>query len=592
METITPVVLAIVLVAGGLAFFLYGMNVMSSGLEKMAGGKLEQALKKLTSNRFKALLLGAGITIALQSSSALTVMLVGLVNCGVMQIGQTVGIIMGSNIGTTFTAWLLSLMDVGSDNLFIAMLNPKNFSLVFALIGAFLILSGKTVRKKDIGNILVGFAVLMYGMKMMGDAVSPLADMPEFQQLLVAFKNPLFGVLIGAVVTGIIQSSAASVGILQTLASQTGMISYSMAIPIIMGQNIGTCVTALISSIGVNRNAKKVAIVHISFNLIGTIICLSLYMLADAMFQFAFSDMAIDSAGIALVHTIFNVATTLLLLPFTKMLEGIANKILPGDGKDEEETDPHEVMIDKRILTMPSVAISECEAASVRMAELAKDTLDLSLVLVDGYDEKIAKKVLKNEDILDRYEDQIGTSLVQVAAQALSEHDSQTCSRILRVINDFERLGDHAVNFEATAREIYEKKITFTPEAVRELNVLHSAVEEIVSNTFNVYANPGEYNPASIEPLEQVIDNLTKKIRSNHVKRLQKGQCSIETGFVLSDLLTNYERVSDHCSNIAVLMIETAHNTLDMHKYLNQLKFGNQTFIHDFEQYSEKYSLS
>ncbi len=591
METITPVVLAIVLVAGGLAFFLYGMNVMSSGLEKMAGGKLEQALKKLTSNRFKALALGAGITIALQSSSALTVMLVGLVNCGVMQIGQTIGIIMGSNIGTTFTAWLLSLMDVGSNNLFIAMLNPKNFSLVLALIGAFLILSGKTVRKKDIGNILVGFAVLMYGMKMMGDAVSPLADMPEFQQLLVAFKNPLFGVLIGAVVTGIIQSSAASVGILQTLASQTGMITYSMAIPIIMGQNIGTCVTALLSSIGVSRSAKKVAIIHISFNLIGTVICLSIYMLADAMFQFAFSDMAIDSAGIALVHTIFNVTTTLMLLPFTKLLEAIANKLLPGDGKEEEEADPHDVMIDKRILTMPSVAISECEAASIRMAAFAKETLALSLQLLDGYDEKIAKKVLKNEDILDRYEDQIGTTLVQVSAEALSEHDSQTCSRILRVINDFERLGDHAVNFEATAREIHEKKIAFTPEAVQELNVLHSAVEEILSNTFQVYENPEEHNPAAIEPLEQVIDNLTKKIRSNHVKRLQKGQCSIETGFVLGDLLTNYERVSDHCSNIAVLMIETAHNTLDMHKYLNQLKFGNQSFIDDFEQYSAKYSL-
>ncbi|MBR2913953.1 MAG: Na/Pi cotransporter family protein, partial [Oscillospiraceae bacterium] len=437
---ITQIVLALVIVAGGLAFFLYGMHIMSSGLEKMAGGKLEQALKKMTSNPFKSLALGAGITVALQSSSALTVMLVGLVNCGVMQIGQTIGVIMGSNIGTTFTAWLLSLMEVGTDNLIVAMLNPKYFSLVLALIGAFMILSGKSVRKKDIGNIMVGFAVLMYGMKMMGDAVSPLADMPEFQNLLVAFNNPIFGVFIGALVTGIIQSSAASVGILQTLASQTGQISYSMAIPIIMGQNIGTCVTALISSIGVSRNAKKVAIVHISFNLIGTAICLSLYLLADSIFQFTFSDLPVDSAGIALVHTVFNVTTTVILLPFMKLLEKIANLFLPN--KDEEpEKKSFDGIIDERLLATPSVAVSECEAASVRMALLAKDTLMMSLDLLTNYSDKKKEEILKNEDVLDNYEDQIGTTLVQVASKALSEHNSQICSRVLRVINDFERLG-------------------------------------------------------------------------------------------------------------------------------------------------------
>ncbi len=591
MENITPIVLAIIMVAGGLAFFLYGMNVMSSGLEKMAGGKLEQALKKLTSNRFNSLALGAGITIALQSSSALTVMLVGLVNCGVMQIGQTVGVIMGSNIGTTFTAWLLSLMDVGTDNLFIAMLNPKNFSLVLALIGAFLILSGKSVRKKDIGNILVGFAVLMYGMKMMGDAVSPLADIPEFQQLLVAFNNPLFGVLIGAVVTGIIQSSAASVGILQTLASQTGKISYSMAIPIIMGQNIGTCVTALISSIGVSRNAKKVAIVHISFNLIGTIICLSLYLLADSLFQFTFSDMPVDSAGIALVHTIFNVATTLLLLPFTKLLEKIANFFLPN--KDEEpEPAQDDIIVDRLLLETPSVALSECESASVRMAALAKETLFLAMGQLDNYDEAIAAQIVKNEDLLDDYEDKIGTGLVQISSQALSEHNSQTCSRILRVINDFERLGDHALNLLEVAKEIHEKQIRFTDEAQKEVEVLIGAIKEILENTFRVYENPDERAAADIEPLEQVIDNLARDIKANHVRRLQRGQCTIETGFVLIDLLTNCERVSDHCSNIAVLMIETAHNAFDTHKYLNQVKFGNKNFIDNYEKFSEKYRIS
>ncbi len=587
---ITQIVLALITVAGGLAFFLYGMNVMSSGLEKMAGGKLEHALKKLTSNRFKALALGAGITIALQSSSALTVMLVGLVNCGVMQIGQTVGIIMGSNIGTTFTAWLLSLMDVGTDNLFIALLNPKHFSLALALIGAFLILSGKSVRKKDIGNIMVGFAVLMYGMKMMGDAVSPLADMPEFQQLLVAFNNPLFGVLIGAVVTGIIQSSAASVGILQTLASQTGQISYSMAIPIIMGQNIGTCVTALISSIGVSRNAKKVAIIHVSFNLIGTIICLSLYMLADSMIQFTFSDMPIDSAGIALVHSIFNIATTVLLLPFTKFLEKIANFFLPGG--EENETAKDDLIVDERLLATPSVALSECREASARMAALAKDTLFAAMGLLTKYDEDVASQIVKNEDELDNYEDKIGTGLVQISSQALSEHDSQLCSCVLRAINDFERLGDHALNLVEVAKEIYDKKIVFTPNAQQEIAVLTNALHEILENTIAVYTNPDEAAAADIEPLEQVIDNLTKATKANHVKRLQKGQCTIETGFVLIDLLTNYERVSDHCSNIAVLMIETAHNAFDTHKYLNQVKFGNKNFIDNYEKYSAKYSIA
>ncbi len=592
MAGFTSVALAVIMVAGGLAFFLYGMNVMSSGLEKMAGGKLEQALKKLTSNRFKALLLGAGITIALQSSSALTVMLVGLVNCGVMQLGQTIGVIMGSNIGTTFTAWLLSLMDVGEGNFFIAMLNPKNFSLVFALIGAFLILSGKSVRKKDIGNIMVGFAVLMYGMKMMGDAVSPLADQPEFQQLLVAFNNPLFGVLIGAVVTGIIQSSAASVGILQTLASQTGQITYSMAIPIIMGQNIGTCVTALISSIGVSRNAKKVAIVHISFNLIGTIICLSLYMLADSLFQFAFSDMAIDSAGIALVHTIFNVATTIILLPFMNMLEKIANFFLPTQTEPEPEADPHDATIDKRLLAIPSVAVSESEAASFRMAALAKENLLLSLSLLEHYDEAVVAQVQQNEDILDRYEDQIGTCLVQISAQALSEHDSQTCSRILRIINDFERLGDHAVNFSDVAVEIHTQNVQFSPDAQEELRVLGEAVREILDLTFQLYENLDAEAAVEIEPLEEVIDDLTKAIKANHAKRLQKQICTINTGFVLGDLLNSYERVSDHCSNIAVLMIETAHNSMDMHKYLNQVKFGNQNFIERFEKYTAKYHIA
>ncbi len=584
------VILALIKVAGGLAFFLYGMHVMSSGLEKMAGGKLEQALKKMTSNPFKSLALGAGITVAIQSSSALTVMLVGLVNSGIMQIGQTVGVIMGSNIGTTFTAWLLSLMDISGDSLLLSLIKPENFSLVLALIGAFMIMSAKSVRKRDIGAIMVGFAVLMYGMKLMGDACKPLAEVPEFQNLLVAFNNPVFGVVIGAVVTGIIQSSAASVGILQTLAIQTGQITYGMAIPIIMGQNIGTCVTALISSFGVSRNAKKVAVIHISFNLIGTVVLLTLYLIADAVFQFAFSDLPVNAAGIAIVHSIFNVATTLLLLPFGKLLVKIANTLLPD--KEGEPAKKKNIMIDERLLATPSVAIIECQEASAKMAMLAKETLLMSVDLIGNYDEKAAKTVLQNEDKLDDYEDKLGTSLVQISAEALSEHNSQMASRILRAIGDFERLGDHAVNLVGIAEEIHTKKIQFTPEANKEISVLTGALKEILDNMCAVYESCDEAAAADIEPLEQVIDCLTKEIKANHVSRLQKGLCTIETGFVLMDLLTNYERVSDHCSNIAVSVIETSHSTFETHKYLNKVKFGNKNFNDNFEKFSEKYSIS
>ncbi len=582
-------ILDIITIAGGLAFFLYGMHVMSSGLEKMAGGKLEQMIRKLTSNPFKSLALGAGITVAIQSSSALTVMLVGLVNSGIMKIEQTIGIIMGSNIGTTFTAWLLSLMGV-EGNIWVSLLNPQYFSLVLALIGAFLIMSAKSVRKKDIGSIMVGFAVLMYGMKMMGDAVEPLADMPQFANLLVAFNNPLFGVLIGAVVTGVIQSSAASVGILQTLAIKTGAITYGMAIPIIMGQNIGTCVTALISSIGVSRNAKKVAVVHISFNLIGTIICLSLYMLADALFQFTITDMSINAAGIALVHSIFNIATTLILLPFTKLLVKIANWVLP-DKAEKPAAESTDAFIDKRLFATPSVAIEECHQASMRMAELAKDTALLSISLLRHYDESVAEQITTNENRLDEFEDRIGTSVVQLSLQAHSEHDSQIASRVLRAIGDFERLGDHAMNLISIAKEIHDKHIHFTAEAQAELKVLNDAINEVLDRMYEVYKNSDEAAAIEIEPLEQVIDELTRDIKANHIQRVKKRICTIEVGFVLNDLLTNYERISDHCSNIAVSVIETSHSAFDTHKYLNKIKFGNSAFNTSYEYFLEKYQL-
>lgn len=593
---VKDIVLACIMVIGGLAFFLYGMSVMSSGLEKMAGGKMEQALKKLTSNWWLSLILGTGITIVLQSSSSLTVMLVGLVNCGVMEVSQTVVVIIGANIGKTFTTWLLCLMGVDTEGpLWLSLLNPEYFSLIFALIGAVMMMAkgAPNSRKKDIGSILVGFAVLMYGMVLMKDAVEPLKDSPDFQQLLTKFDNPILGVIVGTVVTGVIQSSAASIGILQTLAENTGTITFGMAIPIIMGQNIGTCVTALISSFGVNRNAKKVAVIHIAFNVIGTVIFLTVYEVLDMIFGFAFSGWVINSVGIAIVHTVFNVLTTILLLPFAKWLEKIANFVLPdkGEATEAEEKHKHHTLLDKRLLTTPSVAVAECENASQRMSLLAMETVLMSISLITNYDEKVMKKVYKNEEKLDSYEDRIGSTLVQLSTQALSERDSQVSSRVLRAIGDFERLGDHAINIAQSAEEIHSNDLAFSENAQEEMKVLTGAITEILQNTHDVYKSQNEREAANIEPLEQVIDYLTRDIKANHVKRLQKGTCTIEMGFVLADLLNNYERVSDHCSNIAVSVIETSHNMFETHNYLSKVKFGNKNFNDNFEKYSEKYRI-
>ncbi|MDE5883924.1 MAG: Na/Pi cotransporter family protein [Oscillospiraceae bacterium] len=585
------IVLAVITVIGGLAFFLYGMNVMSSGLEKMAGGKLEQALKKLTSNTWLSLFLGTFITIVLQSSSSLTVMLVGLVNCGVMEVSQTVVIIIGANIGKTFTTWLLCLMGVDTAGpLWLSLLNPEYFSLIFALVGAILIMMSKNGRKKDIGSILVGFAVLMYGMVLMGDAVAPLKDSAEFQQLLTKFENPFLGVLVGTVVTGVIQSSAASIGILQRLADSSGAITFGMAIPIIMGQNIGTCVTAVISSFGVNRNAKKVGVIHIAFNIIGTVIFLTLYEVLDMIVKFAFSEWIINSVGIAIVHTVFNIATTILLLPFAKGLEKIANKVLPD--KNEEPVEEEHALLDKRLLTTPSVAVAECDEASRRMAKLAKETMLLSMSLLKEYDKKVAEKISKNEDKLDDYEDRIGTTLVQLTSQALSEHDSQVSSRVLRAIGDFERLGDHAINLADIAKEIHDKKLHFSESATKEMEVLTDAIEDILERAYRVYKTIDETAATDIEPLEQVIDYLTRDIKANHVRRLQNGTCTIETGFALADILNNFERISDHCSNIGVSVIETSHSMFGTHDYLNKVKFGNKNFNDNFEKFSHQYSIA
>ena len=579
-------IFSIFTLCGGLAFFLYGMNVMSSSLEKIAGGRLERTLKKMTSNPFKSLLLGAGITIAIQSSSAMTVMLVGLVNSGVMELGQTIGVIMGSNIGTTLTAWILALTGIESESVWMNLLKPENFSPLLALIGIILIMGSKKQRRRDIGRIMVGFAVLMYGMELMKDAVSPLADSPQFSSILTAFNNPLLGVLVGAVFTGIIQSSAASVGILQALAL-TGSITYGMAIPIIMGQNIGTCVTALLSSIGVNRNAKRVAVVHISFNIIGTVVCLILFYGGDTIFHFAIMDQAINALNIALCHSIFNIFTTALLLPFSKQLERIAVLLVRNDTKNDSVA-----FLDSRLLRTPGVAISECASLAGQMADLAQENVKLAIAQLTSFQPARESEIEANEEKLDIYEDHLGHYLVEASRKGLSTENSRTTSKLLHSIGDFERIGDHAKNILDSARELHEKDLTFSPEAQQELDVLTRAVTDILSTATEAYKANDAALAVTVEPLEETIDQLSEEIRLRHIHRLQQGVCTIQMGFILSDLLTNYERIGDHCSNLAICVIETQDKDLNPHEYLHDLKRGgNSDFSVSFQSALSRYAL-
>ena len=560
-------IFSVLMLVGGLAFFLYGMNVLSESLEKMAGGKLQGILEKMTSNRFKSLMLGALITAAIQSSSAVTVMLVGLVNSGIMQLGQTIGVLMGSNIGTTATAWILSLGGIDSDNMWVKLIKPENFTLVFAMVGILLLMTAKNQKKKDIGNILVGFAILIYGMKMMGDAVKPLSESEEFRQVLLAFENPFFGVLMGTVVTAIIQSSSASVGILQTL-TDTGVIRYSVALPIIMGQNIGTCVTAVISSIGVNKNAKRVAVVHMAFNLIGTAVCLVLYCIFDYVLTLPLLDAFIDRPGVAICHTLFNVFTTILLFPFIKQLEKLAKFVV----KDTEEKEKY-AFIDERLLNTPSVAIYECNVITQEMAGMAKETIERAIALVDVYSEEEAERVKKMENKLDYYEDELGTFLVKLSAKELSEADSRQISKLLHTIGDLERISDHAVSIVLAAKEMKEKAAKFSAHAMQEIDTLKSAILEILEITMKSYKDNDTELARKVEPLEQVIDRLIEKIRHRHIARLKDGRCTIEHGIILSDLLSDLSRVSDHCSNIAVATIEVDRNQFETHQYLKKVKY-------------------
>lgn len=579
---------------GGLALFLYGMNVMGGGLEKVSGGKLERILERLTSNPLKAVLLGAGVTAVIQSSSATTVMLVGFVNSGIMKLSQAIGIIMGANIGTTATSWLLSLTGIESDNFFISMLKPTSFSPILAVIGVIMIMSKKSDRRKDVGEILIGFAVLMFGMETMSSAVKPLADVPEFTGILTKFSNPLLGVLAGAVLTAVIQSSSASVGILQAL-SVTGAFTYGSVIPIIMGQNIGTCVTAILSAVGANKGAKRTACVHLYFNIIGSVLFLALYMVLNAVFHFSFADETVGVAGIAAIHSIFNVFATLLLLPFTKGLEKLAYLTIPVDESELSQKGEEEEfkILDSRFLATPNFAIEQCVTVTKQMAEFTRDTLVTAKNLFTEYSEEAAEKVEKQENLIDKYDDKLSAYLTQLNSQNLSYRDSQMVSTLMHSINDFERIADHAVNLMEIIRKMNKKEIEFSAKAKREMEVFGNAVEDILDRSVRAFVESDMELALTVEPLEEVIDDLNKEVKKRHIKRLRKGKCTIDLGLVLADVAANYERVADHCSNLAVYMIQMEDNSIEAHEYVNTL---TEEIREQFEQmqetYREKYQLS
>ncbi len=578
---------SVIKLLGGLAFFLYGMTIMSDGLEKSSNGKIDKYLKSITKNRFMALAFGAFMTIAVQSSSAVTVMLVGLVNSGIMQFGQTIGVLMGSNVGTTLTAWILSLAGLESDNVWMNLLKPKNFSPIFALVGILMIMSAKKQKTKSTGSVLVGFAILMTGMEFMSDAMEPLADMPEFASLLTAFTNPVLAVLVGAGFTGVIQSSAASVAILQAL-SLTGGITYEMAIPIIMGQNIGTCVTAVISSIGVSRNAKKVSVVHLSFNIIGTLIGLIAYAIANYIFHVPFFTEQISPFMIAVVHSIFNIATTIILLPFVKQLEQLANLIIPDVEKEENPT----VLLDDRLLTVPSLAVKESFDVIVDMCKVSKDAFMKATAMLGSYTEEKAEEIIAMENKLDNYEDELGTYMMKVSKIGVSDDDSKTVAKILHTIDDFERIGDHAVNVMEVAQELFEKEKNFSEEAKGYIAKLNEAVYELLDNTATAFETNDLELASTVEPLEEVIDHLIQKVKKRHIKRLQDGDCTIKLGFALNDLLTSYERVADHCSNVAVTVIEAQHGTYGTHEYLGSVKYSDDgDFDRQYQEYKERFKI-
>lgn len=570
---------------GGLSLFLFGMNLMGNSLEKCAGSSLKVLLSKLTSRKILGFLTGLGVTAVIQSSSATTVMVVGFVNSGLLSLRQAIGVIMGANVGTTVTAWILSLTGLDGESFFIRLLEPTSFSPVLALIGVGLTMMAKSERKKDVGMILLGFAVLMFGMDTMSGAVAGLQDVPEFQSIFLMFTNPVLGVLAGAILTAIIQSSSASVGILQAL-SATGQVTYGAAIPIIMGQNIGTCVTAMISSVGANKNAKRAAVVHLLFNIIGTCVWLSVFYLINAVVHFDFVGNSIDQLGIAVVHTTFNVLCTALLFPFSGLLEKLACRLVRDDKVPEQIQ-----ILDERLLSTPPVAIGRCQEVAETMARISMDALRTGCRLIEHYDAKEAQAVRETEKEADQYEDMLGTYLVKLGRENLSERDNRQVSKLLHIIGDFERISDHAVNVVESAEEMRSKGLHFSLQAKQELNVLTSAVGEIMDLSLDAFLKDDPDLAVKVEPLEQVVDTLKEQLRNRHILRLQRGECTIELGFVWSDLLTDLERVADHCSNIAGCVIEMSHGSLDVHEYLDYIKGGSIAFQRAYNAYARKYAL-
>lgn len=580
---------------GGLAIFLYGMDLLGEGLTGASGGKLEKILEKLTSSPVKAVLLGAGVTAVIQSSSATTVMVVGFVNSGIMKLSQAVGVIMGANIGTTITSWILSLTGIESSNIFISLLKPTSFSPVLAAVGIVFLMFLKKDSLKNPGKIMIGFALLMYGMDAMSSSVAPLAKVPQFASILTAFSNPVLGMLAGMLFTAIIQSSSASVGILQALCS-TGILSYATALPIIMGQNIGTCVTALLSSIGATKNGKRAAIIHLYFNVIGTVTFMIVFYALNAVIHFSFLNLTAQEFGIAVIHTAFNIITTAYLLPLRKVLEKLAYATIKLDDNEKRIMDSRSgnefALLDDRFLEAPSLAVEHCKQVINKMADISRESLFISMSLIGGYDEEQALRVGELETRADKYEDALGTYIMKISTKNLKKEDSEMLNVMLHCIGDFERISDHACNICDSARELQQKNMQFSPKAETELDILSSAVREAVDISFDAFKSNNKNEADKVEPLEELIDTLAVELKARHIRRLREGKCTIELGFAHSDILNNLERVADHCSNIAVDVIQSDQSEFDAHEYLDRIKNkDNQQFAKDYKAYKDKYRL-
>ena len=572
---------------GGLAFFLYGIYVMSAGLEKIAGGKLEKILKTMTSSPTKGLVLGAAITAIIQSSSAVTVMLVGLVNSGIMKLSQAIGVIMGSNIGTTITAWILSLSGIQSTNVVVRMFKPESFTPILALVGVLMIFAAKSNKNKNVGSVFLGFSILMTGMIFMSTSMEPLSHSEKFINLMTLFNNPIFGVLVGTVITAIIQSSAASVGMLQALVMKVDM-TYSMALPIIMGQNIGTCITAIISSVGVNSNAKKVAVVHVTFNIIGTVIFLCIFELGKLLFNIPILSQNINPAGVAILHSTFNIATTIMLFPFIKQLENIANHLVKDTKTKKEEV----VFLDERLLLSPELATIEVNQKVIEMAKLVKNNVLYATKQLKNFQPRKADVINKNEQLIDLFEDKMENYLVKASNKELAQETSNSIARLLLIIGDYERIGDHAINILNIAEEKKNKEMEFPPELIEDIRTIVGAILEVVTLTTHAFSKNSNELALRIEPLEQVIDRLVLKAKNRHIKRIQYGECPIELDFLISELFNDFERISDHCSNIGASILKANDLTIDKHEFLKQLKsYDNKDFSKTYDEYKEKYSL-